>query len=73
MIWARAYDIMKKLLLFLLSVTLILSFTACGNKNTASDTESTSDKSNQSISADGKRFSSDTSKNEVAKWVSDLS
>lgn len=51
MIWARAYDIMKKLLLFLLSVTLILSFTACGNKNTASDTESTSDKSNQSVSA----------------------
>lgn len=73
MIWVRAYDIMKKLLLFLLSVTLILSFTACGNKNTASDTESTSDKSNQSVSADGKRFSSGVSKNEVAKWVSDLS
>lgn len=51
MIWARAYDIMKKLLLFLLSVTLILSFTACGNKNTASGSESSSDKSNQSVSA----------------------
>lgn len=75
MIWVRAYDIMKKLLLFLLSVTLILSFTACGNKNTAIDTESTSDKSNQSVSADGKTlvvyFSATGSTRAVAEAIAE--
>ena len=77
MIWVRAYDIMKKLLLFLLSVTLILSFTACGNKNTASGSESSSDKSNQSVSAEGKTlvvyFSATGSTRAVAEAIAAVS
>lgn len=66
---------MKKLLLFLLSVTLILSFTACENKNTASGSESSSDKSNQSVSADGKTlvvyFSATGSTRAVAEAIAE--